>query len=169
METGHLSLSRELERGVGPASRITLAPDKQPKPLGDASRGCRPEEAFFHGNRTFPPSSGTASIWGSGTADSGQVGCHYLYSRTRKLSEPPVLTDSLQSLLLAVHSSRAKYLSVGLRSNQAEWTLPRGTVSGGTALEVSVSHPLPWEMIDSLGFGLSCLLVQGWQHRLSKE
>lgn len=30
---------------------------------------------------------------------------------------------------------------MGLRSNQAEWTLPRGTVSGGTALEVSVSHP----------------------------
>lgn len=30
---------------------------------------------------------------------------------------------------------------MGLRSNKAEWTLPRGTVSGGTALEVSVSHP----------------------------
>lgn len=29
-------ISRELEGGVGPASRITLAPDKQPKPLGDA-------------------------------------------------------------------------------------------------------------------------------------
>lgn len=30
---------------------------------------------------------------------------------------------------------------MGLRSKQTEWTLPRGTVSGGTALEVSVSHP----------------------------